>query len=62
MVLRTKPCSMKELWMVKLVDMTDLANLETLEIPKTLKEDIENISDLQASFQIFIWAFVVLIH
>ena len=27
--------------MVKLVDMTDLANLETLEIPKTLKEDIE---------------------
>ena len=41
MVLRTKPFSMKELWMVKLVDMTDLANLETLEIPKTLKEDIE---------------------
>ena len=41
MVLRTKPFSMKELSMVKLVDMTDLANLETLEIPKTLKEDIE---------------------
>ena len=41
MVFRTKPFSMKELSMVKLVDMTDLANLETLEIPKTLKEDIE---------------------
>ena len=41
MVLRTKAFSMKELSMVKLVSMTDLANLETLEIPKTLKEDIE---------------------